>query len=251
MSRNTPNIDVPRLFTDLQMTEADLEKIAALPIPIDVCVTSASAIKIDTVRSTLHIFKPDVSYVAEGVKAPSDVAEQPLGQTAIDGALNRLRNGKLIRNESHADNSSLKAWISIENGLFRVSTGGRPNAKAEEIDGIMQFSEDADLASVFDPTAEYEDRAVAVVHIPGYPTIVQISPSSEAVKFPTEAVHAAFNADGSFKQHTAGSKLAELGLVEDKQNPHTELTSDRIGGPLPRQDQMARTIIRALLHLTQ
>lgn len=80
---------------------------------------------------------------------------------------------------------------------------------------------------------------------------MQVSPGSEAVRFPKVAVLAANEADGGFGQHTAGSKLAEMGLVANKQNPHTELTADRLGGPLPRQDQMARAIIRALLHLVQ
>jgi hypothetical protein len=89
------------------------------------------------------------------------------------------------------------------------------------------------------------------IRIPGQPTVVQVSPSSEAVRFPREAVLAAAQAEGGLEQNTAGSKLAEMGLVADKQNPHAELTADRPGGPLPRQDQMARVIIRGLLRLAR
>ena len=253
MAYETPNIDVARLFTDLRVTEVELGQIASLNIPADIRVPSVSAIKTNTVGDVLHIVDPSGDFDVVGVKAPSGVAEQPLGQAAINGALNRLNNGMRIREEVDPNEAGTVAWFSIENGLFIVP---QDDASPDVIDGVadegvIQFAEDANLSSDFNPDAEYEDRAVMVLRIPGHPTIVQVSPGSEAVRFPKAAVLAAHEADGGFEQHTAGSKLAEMGLVADKQNPHTELTADRPGGPLPRQDQMARVIVRALLRLAQ
>lgn len=251
MTHNTPNIDIPRLFADLEIHDGDLADVASLPIPKTVLVTSASAIKVDTVQDVLGIVMPDTNFNVAGVKAASDVAEQPLGQIAIDGALNRLNNGIRMREADHPGDPTTVVWISIENGLFVVSSEHTPTDEATIGTDNIQFNGGANLSTKFDLMAEYEDRAVVVIRIPGYPTVVQISPDSEAVPVPKEAVLAAYVAEGGFELHTAGSKLAEMGLVADKQNPHIELSADREGGPLPRQDQMARAIIRALLHLTQ
>lgn len=244
-----PNINVPRLFEDLRLTEADLGNLNALQIPFDVYVPSTSQIKTSTVTDALRIVQPGRAFNVVGVKVPSGVDEQPLGQTTIDGALNRLGNVIRAREEIVPDEGDTAAWFSIENGLFRV--GQQPEVEAvDRIDeGVVQFTEGADLAARFDPNAEYEDRAVTAIRIPGYPTVLHISPASEAVRFPRDAVMAAANADGGLTENTAGSMLAEMGIVVDKQNPHTELTADRPGGPLPRQDQMARVIIRSLVRL--
>lgn len=244
------NIDVPRLFTDLALTESVLEQIAALEIPGDVAVTSTSAIKTATVGDALRIIRLEEEFKVVGEKASSGVAEQPLGQTAVDGALNRLRNGIQNKERDSADKGDTFGWFSIENGLFRVARhGGLFEARDRSAEGVLQFTEGADLTPDYDPEADYEDRAVAAIRLPGYPTIVQISPGSEAVRFPKAAIAAAYTAPGGLNEHTAGSKLAEMGVVTDKQNPHEELTEGRPGGPLPRQDQMARVIIRALARL--
>lgn len=252
MANETPHIDIPRLFADLQVSEADLEQATSLSIPSDVRVPSVSDIKIATVEDVLSIVNPSESFDVIGVRASSGVAEQPFGQIAIDGALNRINQGMLIREQVAAGESGATSWFSIENGLFRVARQAAiPVARGRSDEGIVQLAEDADLSPDFDPDAEYEDRAVAAIRIPGYPTLVQISPSTEAVRFPKAAVLAAYNADGGFDEHTVGSKLVEMGIVQDKQNPHLELTADRPGGPLPRQDQMARVIIRALVYLAR
>lgn len=249
MAYEYPTIDVDRLFNDLQIVETDLQKIAALGIPADIRVPSLSPIKTATVENMLHIVRPGEDFDVLGVKAPSGVAEQPLGQAAINSALNRLHNGMHIREEAVPDESGV-AWFSIENGLFKVTQQDTSVAAESEVaQGIVLFTEGADVSTTFDPNAEYEDRAVAAVRIPGYPTVVHISPSSEAVRFPGDAVLAAYNADSGFDKHTAGSKLAEMGIVQDKQNPHMELTTNRPGGPLSRQDQMARVMIRVLVGL--
>jgi hypothetical protein len=247
-----PNIDVPRLFADLGVTEADLRNIAALSIPSDAhCVTSISLIKTDTTAATVHLVRPDIQCDVVGYGVLSGVNEQPLGQETINGALNRLDNGVAAREQVAPGEARRAAWFSVENGLFRVSGQPGPEVVDRSAEGIRQFTAGADLTTKFDPNAEYEDRAVAVIRISGYPTIVQISPGSEAVRFPKDAVMAAANAEGGLAEHTAGSMLAEMGLVKDKQNPHTELTADRPGGPLPRQDQIARVIVRGLLELAR
>lgn len=98
---------------------------------------------------------------------------------------------------------------------------------------------------------EYADRAVVVIKVPGFSEVVRASPPSESVLFPKRAILATKNADGGFRCHTVGEKLVEMGLVRNAQNPHLELTANRPGGPLSRQDQIARVIIRALLDLTR
>jgi hypothetical protein len=244
------NIDVPRLRADLGLTDEALHDLAVLDIPTEVTVASVSPIKTDTVADVLRIIQPEPGqeHNVRGKKVPSGVDEQPLGQTAIDGALNRLHS--CMTAEDTQEGINARAWLSIENGLFRVSEEpGVTEPVNRRAEGVMQFTEGADLTPELDPNAQYEDRTVVAFRIPGHPTVVQVSPASEAVRFPSEAVMAAANAQGGLVENTAGSQLAEMGIVEDKQNPHTELTVDRPGGPLPRQDQMARALIRGLLRL--
>lgn len=209
--------------------DTDLAYISRLGITPNIFVTSKSAIKIHAVERALLVARPGEKFTITGVKSNSGVAEQPLGQIAIDGALNRLNNAM-------AENSNPEtiSWISVENGLFRISSDG----------------EDVDLSTEFEPGAEYEDRAVVAVSLPRGKTVVTISPKQDAVTFPKVALDAAFYAPGSFAKNTAGSKLAEMGLVKDKQDPHAELTLSRPDSPLTREDQMARTIVRALVSLT-
>ena len=229
----SPEIDVPRLFRDLAMANEDVRRLEALHIPPEIRVPSTSAIKIDTVIDVLRIVQPGREFNVVGVKVPSGVDEQPLGQTTIDGALNRLHNGQAAREKINPGEAQRVAWFSVENGLFRKG------AEAGQ----------ADLEAVFDPDADYEDRAVAAICLPGRAVVVEISPASEAVTFPRGSLHAAAEAEGGLQENTAGAKLAEMGLASDKQNPHKELTAARPGGPLPRQDQMARVLIRGLLNI--
>ena len=42
-----------------------------------------------------------------------------------------------------------------------------------------------------------------------------------------------------------------MGIVKDNQNPHSELTANRSGGALPRQDQMARAMICGLVKMAR
>lgn len=224
------NIDVSRLLSELDITEKDMARVSALAIPTEVSVTSGSPIKTAVVRDSLRVMRPGEEFRVTGYKVPSGVPEQPLGQQAVDGALNRIRNSEYL-----AGIAEPTAWFSVENGLFRIT----------------HPSNLADMSTVFDPRASYEDRAVAVILLPGHPIATQISPSNEAVLFPNAAVHAAYDAEGGFARHTAGSILLEMGMVLDGQNPHVELTLDRPGGLLTRQDQMARVVIRGLVALAR
>jgi hypothetical protein len=243
----TPDINVPRLLADLEITEASLRDVAALDIPTEIRVPSASPIKTGTVADVLSIVQPGRNFNVIGVKVPSDVDEQPVGRTTINGALNRLRNGIMARELSAPGEVDHVAWFSIENGLFRA--GGQSAAANRETDRAVYFAEDIDLTPDFVPGDVYQDRAVTAIRLAERAVIVGISPASEAVTFPNQAVVAAYNAEGGFAQHTVGSKLVEMGLVRDKQNSHSELTADRPGGPLSRQDQMARVMIRSLIRL--
>ncbi|MFS8159876.1 MAG: DUF84 family protein, partial [Candidatus Roizmanbacteria bacterium] len=236
-------IDIQRLIADIGITKEDLLLIEALDIPEAIRVPSASIIKTETVADVLRIVQPDRQFNIIGVKVPSAIGEQPLGQTTINGAINRLNNGITAREQLVPKELNSAAWFSIENGLFEASAQDSEQI-ADVPQGTIVFTEGANLVTEYNPTAEYDDRAVTVIRIPGHPIIVQISPDSEAVRFPRAAIRAAYEAEGGFMLVTAGAKLKEMGLVQNNQNPHTELTVDRPGGPLPRQDQLARVMIR-------
>lgn len=209
-----------------------------LDLPPDIYVSSRSEIKLATVAAVLRMMNPANDFEITGFKVPSEVPEQPIGSQTIAGALNRLRNVMSMTKEV----AKPAAIVSIENGLFRVSRDHTPASGFVNLDGASICLNGADLTPDFDPNAEYEDRVVVAISLPVHPTIVQISANNEAVKFPSAAVHAAHNAAGGFEKNTAGSKLFEMGLVTEKQDPHIDLTA----GSLSRQKQMARVIIRAL-----
>lgn len=194
-----------------------------LSLPRDIIVTSTSEIKISTVTDTLEQYFPGSDFAIEGVKVPSGVGEQPIGQETIDGALNRLARAMELGDDA------IRAYISIENGLFKI---------AERPEGL-------NLSTTFDPSADYEDRAVVAISLPDRLTFVHMSPPEDAVPFPTEAVRVAHDAPGGFRVHTAGSALYALGRVHDKQNPHIDLTQGR----LSRQTQMGHTLLDALAQL--
>lgn len=233
-------IDVPRLLDDLHVTETDLRNIAALDIPQNIGVNSTGDIKVSTTRNTLLIPFPDRRFNVIGVDAESGIAEQPVGQETFDGAHNRLIDGTTRLNPFGVEPA---AWFTIENGLFKRT----PQVISKN--PLDQTTEEVDLATVFDPEAEYEDRAVISILLPGHPVITRVSPSAEAVLFPQEAVLAAYESDGGFAVNTVGSALIKMGIVKNGKNPHSELTADRRGGPLNRQDQIARGMMRALFDL--
>lgn len=198
-----------------------------LTLPSEIVVTSISDIKTSTVAETLNQLQPDTHFSVEGINVPSGVGEQPIGQEAIDGALNRLARAIEL------GNSATRVYVSIENGLFRVPESVHLG--------------DPDLSTTFDPEAEYEDRAVVAVSLRGCSPFVRISPTEDAVRFPRDAIHAAHDAPGGFAAHTAGSVLYESGRVHDKQNPHIDLTEGR----LSRQVQMAHVLLDVFTQLSE
>lgn len=252
-----PNIDVDRLKRDLGITEADYALIEGLNIPDTILVPSTSAIKTGTVGDALRIVCPNREFNVIGVAGVSSskvdasedeiVGEQPFGRKTIRGALNRMEGAVAARGVlAPQERDDDRACISIENGLFRES-GHATEPQVFDEEGVVANTEGVDLHDQFDENAEHDDRTVIAIKLPGHSPVVQISPDAEAVRFPKDAIIAARDDEGGFLKHTAGSKLKELGLVRDKQNPHKELTADRPEGPMPREDQMARAIIRDLL----
>ena len=194
-----------------------------LILPSNICVASESKIKTSTVAEVLSQFEPETEFTVTNRSVPSGVSEQPLGKEAIDGALNRLANILQL------GDGATRAGFAIENGIFKVSDSGN-----------------LDLSTVFDPTADYEDRAVVAIGLPGRSPFVHVSPTEDAVRFPRDAVRAAHDAPGGFAEHTVGSILYETGRVRDKQDPHTDLTD----GKLSRKVQMAHALLDALAQLS-
>lgn len=234
MTNRITTVDYERIFSDLAIEPRSFD---SLVLPSEIRVPSKSAIKIDVVSGVLEAIRPNMRFNVVGVTAPSEVNEQPVGIEAIDGAMNRLHNGRL------ADGLVTAAWFCIENGIFAVSEGNSNLVLPHR--GLDIETQGIDVSPEYQPAAEYEDRAVAVLAIPGYGTTAEISIQDEAIIIPRIAVRAAYNDTGSFGIHTAGSKLAEMGLVRDKQDPHIDLTN----GEFSRREQMTRVIIRALTRL--
>ncbi len=189
-------------------------------IPHEFIVASKSPIKVDTVRETIARIWPASEYQVTAIGAPSGVNEQPLGQETIDGALARLQYAR-----EHLVGTA-RTYISIENGLFRIS------------------DDDPDLDPTFDPLASYEDRAVIALSPPDQTTpILFVSPRHEAIPFPDAAVRDTASLPGGFELHTVGETLFDVGLVGDKQDPHSDLTN----GALSRHIQIKRALLRAII----
>jgi len=189
----------------IELTKA-LER---LNLPDNIVVTSASAIKVDTVKKALKGLFPKREFIVTGVKASSDVSEQPVGEEAEVGAKNRIVDAERIE----GDTSTSRAFISIENGIFKTD-------------------------------AQYEDRAVVVIKLPDGRIVSEVSP--RGVPFPPEAIEATLKKEGGFKNHTVGSTIAEMleerGLKIDKQDPHSALTD----GKFTREEQIISAIRKTL-----
>jgi hypothetical protein len=236
---HSPEINVPKLLMGLGLTEADLQALNDLYVPETVSVTSEGQIKTATVEHNyISWSQPEIS-AWRARRSPREQMNKRLD--------NRLWNIVAKREATKPVSSDTTAVFSIENGSFRISPGGNTGLSGRSDENVLQFIEGADLTPGFDHTAEYEDRVPVAIRIPGRPVIIQISPPSEAVHFPKEAVLAAVQADGGLEQNTAGSVLADMDIVGDKQNPHAELTVNRPEGPLFRQEQIVRAIIRGLV----
>lgn len=213
------------------------ERINLPAMPDKQVVASGSAIKIDTVTGVSDNLYPGRIFDLKYEKVVSDVPEQPFGWQTVQGALNRL-NAAIAASHSSTDGV---AFFAIENGLFKV---GDPHG-ADEHSDILLFGEGADLDPDFDASAEYEDRTVVALKLPGLPTLIQFSPRADAVVIPKQALLEAHAMPGGFDKNTVGLALYQAGIVKDMQNPHIELT----GGRLSRQSQIAHAIELALQKL--
>jgi non-canonical (house-cleaning) NTP pyrophosphatase len=189
-----------------------LKSLEGLELPKDIVVTSASAIKVDTVKKVIAQIFPNKEFNIVGVKASSGINEQPLGEveTAL-GARNRIASAESLVEPSQ----SPRAFISVENGIFKIND------------------------------SEYEDKAMVVIKLPDGKVYSATSP--RGVIFPVEAVKATLEKEGGFKDHTVGSTLAEIyaakGIPLNKQDPHTTLTN----GEFTREAQMISAIEEALI----
>ncbi len=226
-SIENPNINVPRLQADLGITQDALDRVGRLSLSSTIYVASASPIKIHTVRDSLRLMRPNERFAVRGVAADSSVDEQPFGASTLKGAMNRLQDGRSDR--AGDTQAAAGTWIAIENGLFGWYGG-------ESFDNTSYY-----------PDTHYYDRALSVVRLSSGRKFWALSTAAESVMFPDDAVVATSKKPGGFREHTVVETMVEMGIVRNKQNPHVELTADRRGGPLCREDQMARVIIRSLL----
>lgn len=230
-SIENPNINVPRLQADLEITQDVLDRVGQLSLSSTIYVASASPIKIHTVRDSLRLMRPNERFAVRGVAAASRVDEQPFGASTLEGAMNRLRDGRSDR--AGDTQAAAGTWIAIENGLFGWY-------------GEESF-DDTSYYDPYYPDTHYYDRTLSVVRLSNGREFWALSTAAESVMFPDDAVVATSKKPGGFREHTVGETMAEMGIVRNKQNPYVELTADRPGGPLCREDQMARVIIRSLL----
>jgi len=182
-----------------------IKALEALALPKSIIVTSASLIKVDTVKKVMGVLFPNREFDITGVKAKSGINEQPVGEETELGAKNRISDAEQITgfDEPHV-------FISVENGIFPTNNN------------------------------EYEDKAVIVIKLPDGRTFSEIS--AQGVIFPVEAIEATKEKVGGFKDNTVGGTIAEIfdkrGIKIDKQDPHSALTNNTI----TRRDQITNTI---------
>lgn len=76
-----------------------------------IAVASASTIKLEACRKAFGAVAPDGHVEIISVKAPSCVAEQPVGDETLTGATNRINHARKAVGDADY-------YVSIENGLF-------------------------------------------------------------------------------------------------------------------------------------
>lgn len=86
---------------------------------MDILVASTNAHKLAAVREAARTVFPGQELNVRGIKAASDINEQPVGhQETVRGAMNRLQNLKAIAAQTRCD-----LYVSLENGIFPVNVG--------------------------------------------------------------------------------------------------------------------------------
>jgi len=181
-----------------------------LNLPNSIIVTSASAIKVETVKKVFKTLFPDREFDVVGVKTKSGVNEQPVGEETELGANNRIADAENIVGLNEVPH----AFVSIENGIFKISNN------------------------------RYEDKAVVTIKLPNGQTFSETS--TRGVEFPEEVVQATLQKEGGFAKNTVGSTIAEefagKGVTINKQDPHSALTN----GEFSREDQIISTLEEVL-----
>ncbi len=178
-------------------------------VPTSVVVASASEIKINAVREALVKLFPGRAFTIEGVKAVSEINEQPVGsRETFQGAYNRLRNALRLKNEQLEDGltkpNSSHVYVAVENGIVK------PNREEPY----------------------WWDQAVAGVVLPGMTIALTRSHPKYDVNLPDEAVFAAQSKPEGFKENTVGKEVANMfetaGKKIDHQDPHSALTNGKV-----------------------
>lgn len=162
--------------------------------------------KISAVKQVFKKLFPNENVQIKGIKADSEINEQPLGhEETIGGALNRLKNAKLLY-EGDFDYA-----IAIENGLFPVSVKGK-----------KRF---------------FDAAWVAVEDAKGRQTISL----SSGLEFSEKAINKALTRDGGFKTTTVGLIIAQETNC-DATDPQSFMTN----GLVSRVDMLKQAIEIAL-----
>lgn len=161
----------------------------AIPGACSVVIASTAEMKVGAVKRLLGEGFTVAGGTVEGVKAASEINEQPFGhEETLRGALNRLANARKLRPEA-------SYYVAIENGIFEVVAHG------------PRFF---DLAWVVVETGAGQQ---ALAH-------------SVGLEFPREFVEQA-RAVGFDKTH-AGEKLAAAIAGVHLQDPHHWLSGRRL-----------------------
>ena len=152
--------------------------------PISIGLCSTSQIKVDALVDAINRARINASVTA--VKgSESGVNEQPVGEAEIlRGATNRAMTARAI-------NAWQEVYIAIENGIQQERN-------------------------------DWVDYAIVLASVPGYGAMGWVR--SQAVTFPSEAVEFTANKEGGFVLNTVGKTLAELGFVQQHDDPHFELS---------------------------
>lgn len=164
-------------------------------------VTSTALVKVESARQELR-YSPEELI---GVKAQSNVNEQPVGAETQRGSRNRIAHAKTLVPKELLGKVF---FLSFENGIFAVARG-------------------------------WEDRCIATLERPDGAIFDAVS---TGVVFPMSAVQETASLPGGFMAHTVGSviakRYAEEGVVCDPQDPHAVLTA----GQFTRTQQITEVL---------
>lgn len=82
-----------------------------------VIIGSVNPVKVESVADGFKKMFPEQAFVFSGINAPSEVSDQPLGNTeTYTGALNRAKNAKGLKPEADY-------WVGVEGGNISFENG--------------------------------------------------------------------------------------------------------------------------------